>query len=173
MNNNLTSEQLDFLEKEVADLRGELMKIAEESSQLVKNAILINGAILSLIFAKDGLINTSPYLTKVFLWAPFVFNLLLAFRHLVLGVHIDRISKYIESVEKRILPIDLGWQTSLNNSWRKKARFGLTGQTLAYVVFWGILIVASVWAACRLYGTIPNEKSKDKALVVQCNCQCQ
>ncbi len=129
-----------FLLQEFDALRDELMECVKESRSLERNALLASGAIWAWAIA-----NKSQAVYQPLLLAPPLIALLSALRAWSLWKHWKQIAEYIQAVEAALsVPNELGWERrfAASNSWSK---------TVTAIVFWVLLVGATIFAAIR-YG---------------------
>ena len=138
-------DQKQYLSSEIDYLRNELKEQVKETNLLARNAISFSAGIVALIFI-SGKADLPVSIKHIFIWLPLMLNTLMAYRSWALSQQIQRISDYLQKVERILFADqgDLGWETVMNN-WRHKTRFALTNQTLSMGLYWAFLLLASIW----------------------------
>lgn len=131
---NESSQQ--FLLQEFDQLREELLECVKETRLLERNALLISGAIWAW-----AITNKTQSVYPVLLLVPPLIVFLSALRAWSLWKHIGNIAAYIQKVEKAFtLPDNLGWERAFAES-RDYSK------SISAIVFWVVLLVATVFAA--------------------------
>jgi hypothetical protein len=137
-------DQKQFLSSEIDYLRNELKEQVKETNLLARNAISFSAGVVALIFI-TGKAGLPVSIKHIFIWLPLVLNTLMAYRSWALSQQIQRISDYLQRVERSLFTDqgDLGWETVMNN-WRNKTRFALTNQTISMGLYWAVLLSGSI-----------------------------
>lgn len=129
-----------FLLREYDHLREELLECVKETRLLERNALLVSGAIRAW-----AITNKSQSVYQVLLLVPSLIVFLSALRAWSLWRHIGLLAAYIQQVENTFaLPDNLGWEHTF-------ARSRDYSKSFSAIIFWLVLLAATVFAAVR-YG---------------------